>query len=66
MALGTGAAFLFPMELLASMRANISPNDKIGVGLIGCNGMGFSDLSSMLKMSEIQVVALCDVDDGVL
>ncbi|MEG3658246.1 Gfo/Idh/MocA family oxidoreductase [Arenibacter palladensis] len=66
MAMGTGAAFLFPMELLASMRDNISPNDKIGVGLIGCNGMGFSDLSSMLKMSEIQVVALCDVDDSVL
>jgi predicted dehydrogenase len=66
LAMGTGAAFLFPMDLLASIRRNISPNDKIGVGLIGCNGMGFSDLSSMLKMSEIQVVALCDVDDSVL
>ncbi|PXX24575.1 Gfo/Idh/MocA family protein [Arenibacter sp. ARW7G5Y1] len=65
-AMGTGAAFLFPMDLLASVRRNISPNDKIGVGLIGCNGMGFSDLSSMLKMSEIEVVALCDVDDSVL
>ena len=66
LAMGTGAAFLFPMELLASIRRNISPNDKIGVGLIGCNGMGFSDLTSMLKMSEIEVVALCDVDDSVL
>ena len=66
LAMGTGAAFLIPMDLLASIRRNISPNDKIGVGLIGCNGMGFSDLSSMLKMSEIEVVALCDVDDSVL
>ena len=66
LAMGTGAAFLIPMDLLASMRRSVSPNDKIGVGLIGCNGMGFSDLSSMLKMSEIQVVALCDVDDSVL
>ncbi|MCM4171395.1 gfo/Idh/MocA family oxidoreductase [Arenibacter sp. TNZ] len=66
LAMGTGAAFLIPMDLLAAIRRNISPNDKIGVGLIGCNGMGFHDLSSMLKMSEIQVVALCDVDDGVL
>lgn len=66
LAMGTGAAFLFPMELLAAMRGYISPNDKIGVGLIGCNGMGFSDLSSMLKMSETQIVALCDVDDSVL
>lgn len=65
-AMGTGASFLFPMDLLAAMRKNISPNDHIGVGLIGCNGMGFSNLSSMLKMNEIQVVGLCDVDDGVL
>ncbi|MBD0295699.1 MAG: Gfo/Idh/MocA family oxidoreductase [Flavisolibacter sp.] len=28
--------------------------------------MGFSDLSSMLKTGEIQVKALCDVDDSVL
>ncbi len=63
-ALGIGT--LFPMELLGSMRKKISPNDKIQVGLIGCKGMGFSNLSSMLKHSEIEVVALCDVDKSVL
>ncbi len=65
-AVGTGAAFLFPMDLLAVIRKKVGPNDRINVGLIGCNGMGFSDLSSMLKMSEISVIALCDVDDSVL
>lgn len=64
--MGTGAAFLFPMELLASMRKRVSPNDQINVGLIGCNGMGFSNLSSMLKLNEINVSALCDVDESVL
>lgn len=64
--MGTGAAFLFPMELLASMRKRVSPNDQINVGLIGCNGMGFSNLSSMLKLNEINVAALCDVDESVL
>ncbi|NAS11221.1 Gfo/Idh/MocA family protein [Poritiphilus flavus] len=64
--LGSGAAFLFPLELLASIRKSVSPNDKIGVGLIGCKGMGFSNLSSMLKISEIELVALCDVDENVL
>jgi len=63
---GSGAAFLFPMELLATMRKKVSANDKIQVGLIGCKGMGFSDLSSMLKISEVEVVALCDVDENVL
>jgi len=61
-----GASSLFPMEVLASVRRPSSPNDSIQVGLIGCKGMGFSNLSSMLKRSEINVVALCDVDENVL
>ena len=30
---------------------SISANDKIGVGLIGCNGMGFDDLKAFLPQS---------------
>ena len=57
--MGSSAAFLFPMELLATMRKKVGANDRINVGLIGCKGMGFSDLSSMLKINEIEVIALC-------
>ncbi|MCW5517551.1 Gfo/Idh/MocA family protein [Muriicola sp. Z0-33] len=64
--MGTGASFLFPTELLAVLRKKVGPNDRINVGLIGCNGMGFSDLVSLLKISEVSVVALCDVDKKVL
>lgn len=63
---GTATTFFFPMELLAQMRKPVGANDQIQVGVIGCKGMGFSDLSSMLKMNEITVVALCDVDESVL
>lgn len=63
---GLGTSFLFPTELLASIRKTISPNDRIQVGLIGCKGMGFTDLLSLLKNSEVEVVALCDVDENVL
>jgi predicted dehydrogenase len=62
----TGASMMFPMDLLAMMRKKVGPNDTINVGLIGCKGMGFSDLSSFLKMSDINVIALCDVDENVL
>ncbi|WP_423998397.1 Gfo/Idh/MocA family protein [Maribacter sp. IgM3_T14_3] len=62
----TGASFMFPMELLSMMRKKVGANDTINVGLVGCKGMGFSDLSSFLKMSEINVIALCDVDENVL
>jgi predicted dehydrogenase len=63
---GAGLTSLMPLESLAQIRKFVSPNDRINVGLIGCKGMGFSDLTSMLKMSEITVSALCDVDQSVL
>lgn len=62
----TSTAFMFPMDLLASMRKKVGANDRINVGLIGCKGMGFSDLSSLLKINEIDVIALCDVDENIL
>ncbi|WP_423127583.1 Gfo/Idh/MocA family protein [Gaoshiqia sp. Z1-71] len=48
------------------MNAGCSPNEKINVGLIGCRGMGFSDLQSFLKNKDVECVALCDVDKRVL
>lgn len=64
--LGTGVSMLFPVELLATYRKRVSPNDRIQIGLIGCKGMGFANLVSMLKNSEATIVALCDIDDAVL
>src|SRR5690606_3692327 len=63
---GLGSTFVFPAELLQTLRKPIAPNDRIQVGLIGCNGMGFANLLSLLKRSEVEVVALCDVDARVL
>lgn len=63
---GAGLSAALPMQSLAQMRRYISPNDRINIGLIGCNGMGFTDLSSILKNSEANVIALCDVDNRVL
>ncbi len=38
-------------------------NRRVRVGLIGCGGMGTSDLRQSLRLGS-QVVALCDVDDA--
>ncbi len=43
-----------------------APSDKINVGLIGCNGMGFSNLTAFLENPEVECLALCDIDDSVL
>lgn len=53
-------------EAFAQRRRRVSANDKIQVGLIGCKGMGWSNLTAMLKGADVEPVALCDVDFNVL
>ena len=62
--LGAGAS-LSPMLVRASGK-QVGPNDKIGVGLIGCNSMGFGDLEAFLRNPETECVALADIDQSVL
>lgn len=63
---GAGVASLLPFDLLASVGKKVAPSDKIRIAAIGVNGMGFSDLSSILKNSEVSVATICDVDENVL
>ncbi|WP_090392490.1 Gfo/Idh/MocA family protein [Niabella drilacis] len=65
-AVAAGLGAMVPLELLAGIKKAVSPNDKIGIGVIGLKGMGWSDLSSMLKIPETQCVAVCDIDDSIL
>jgi predicted dehydrogenase len=53
----------FPTILRAG---HVSANDKITVGLIGCKGQGWSNLSVFLKQPDVICAALCDVDQNVL
>jgi predicted dehydrogenase len=62
---GLGLSMATPLEVFAN-RKMISANDKIGVGVIGINGMGWANLKSMMKIPETQVLAICDVDENVL
>ena len=66
--IGIGSQFIFttPLELIANTRSKISSNDKINFGVIGCKGMGWNDMSSILKNSETDCIAICDIDDKVL
>ncbi|MEO1260892.1 MAG: Gfo/Idh/MocA family oxidoreductase [Bacteroidota bacterium] len=44
----------------------ISPNEKLQIGVIGCNGMGWSNTNSLLKIPEVDLVGICDVDSSVV
>lgn len=65
-AAATATAFVVPPALWARSQGPLRANDRIRVGLIGCNGMGFSNLSSLMRLPDLEVAALCDVDQGVL
>ncbi|MFW5762414.1 MAG: Gfo/Idh/MocA family protein, partial [Cyclobacteriaceae bacterium] len=58
--IGLGA---FPTILQAG---GLAANEKITVGLIGCKGMGFSNLKAFLDKPGVECAALCDVDSNVL
>lgn len=44
----------------------VAPSDRLNVAAIGINGMGWADLTALLKLPDVQCVALCDVDKNVL
>jgi len=64
-ALTTAAIGIVP-TLSGTLATGCAPSDRINVGLIGCNGMGFSDLNSFLKNPQVECLALCDIDQNVL
>ncbi len=55
---------LFKSAALAAAlprRGPAAPSDRIGIGVIGCGGMGRMDLADFDKQPEAAVVAVCDV-----
>src|SRR5699024_9667353 len=46
-----------------SGKCYVAPRDKLNVAGIGAGGEGRSDLSSFVEGGNVNVVALCDVDD---
>jgi predicted dehydrogenase len=53
-------------RVLRARAERVAPSDQVRVGVIGCNGMGFQNLRSILKIPEVECGALCDVDASVL
>lgn len=59
--LSAGLTFLPSLKI-----NNIFPNDRIRIGVIGANGMGWSNVRALLSIPEVECVAICDVDTKVL
>lgn len=59
-----GVAAISPT--LVAKNTRLSPLEKMQIAVIGCNGMGWANTNSMLKMDDVDLVAICDVDQSVL
>lgn len=53
--------FLKTPAAAAAVPAAAAPNDRIGIGVIGCGGMGRADLTDFQKQPEVEIRAVCDV-----
>ena len=60
---GIGLASAFPSF---AQSGYFAPSDKINVALVGCRNMGFGILKHHLSNTDVNCVALCDIDDTVL
>jgi predicted dehydrogenase len=56
-----GLGLARPLDVCAA-QGSTAPSDRLRVGLIGCHGMGFANLRSLLKVEGVECTALCDVD----
>jgi predicted dehydrogenase len=62
------AVTALPAPVLASVHAarrQASPNERIGAAVIGFNGQGKSHIRQLLAQPDVDLVALCDVDEAV-
>src|SRR5690606_1442404 len=72
--LSTGGAALGSTVLLSALdnpayalyEKTIGANDRINIGAIGINGMGWANVKAALLVPGVTLVALCDSDQNVL
>lgn len=61
-AMGAGLAPGVFAESFGQGGGSTSANEKVVVGLIGCGGMGMSNVRSLWGFNDFEVAAICDVD----
>ena len=48
----------------ASVRGLASPNERVRIAVVGCGGRGQNHVDGWSALPNVEVVALCDVDDS--
>src|SRR5687767_6808177 len=50
----------------AILKNRVAPSDQFNIGVIGINGMGWTNMKAALNIPGVKLLALCDVDRNVL
>jgi predicted dehydrogenase len=50
----------------ASSRPGASPNEKVRIGIIGCNGRGMFHINAYIDVPNVEIACICDVDQRVI
>jgi predicted dehydrogenase len=61
-ALASAGFMIVPRHVLGG-KGFVAPSDKLNIAAIGAGGKGRSDLENFAKSPNVNIVALCDVDD---
>ncbi len=62
---GAGLAALGGITFIARPDRVFGANDRVRVAVIGLHGQGWSHVEEYSKMTNVEVAAVCDVDDNV-
>jgi len=63
-AAAAGSALTFPAIVPSSVFGASAPSNRIVMGAIGVGSQGTGDMRGFLGKSEVQMIAVCDVDKG--
>src|SRR5436190_7985490 len=67
-AVAAGSMLLSSLDnkAFAIFKNRIAPSDQLNIGAIGIKGMGWANVTAALKVSGVNLVAVCDVDQSVI
>jgi len=66
-ALAAAAAAVSSIPVLGSeLRRSVGANEKLRIATIGVKGRGMDHLNQWLKMADVEVAAICDIDENVI
>lgn len=64
---GLGLMALSVPSLASNLsKGNFRNSNTVNIGVIGCNGMGWSNTKSILKNEGVNLIGICDIDQNVI